>query len=46
MNPLNMLCGGALMTPAPALRLDDDEVLLDQAGARACGRTARIGQSA
>lgn len=32
MNPLNVLRGGALMTPAAALRRADDEVLLDKQG--------------
>jgi glycine betaine/proline transport system ATP-binding protein len=32
MNPLNVLRGGALMTPAAALRRNDDEVFLDRNG--------------
>jgi glycine betaine/proline transport system ATP-binding protein len=32
MNPLNVLRGGALMTPAAALRRHEGEVLLDRAG--------------
>jgi glycine betaine/proline transport system ATP-binding protein len=32
MNPLNVLRGGALMTPAAALERADDEVLLDKRG--------------
>jgi len=32
MNPLNVLRGGALMTPAAALKRTDDEVLLDKNG--------------
>jgi glycine betaine/proline transport system ATP-binding protein len=32
MNPLNVLRGGALMTPAAALRRSDDEVILDRRG--------------
>ncbi len=32
MNPLNVLRGGSLMTPAAALRRKDDEVILDRGG--------------
>ena len=46
MNPLNVLRGGALMTPAAALGAHDDEVLLDGPGASACGSTPTTGRSA
>ena len=45
MNPLNVLRGTSLMTPAASLRREDDAVLLD-AGPSASASTARITRSA
>ena len=44
MNPLNVLRGGSLMTPAASLRRIDNEVMLDRNG-RVCAPARRRGQA-
>ena len=46
MNPLNVLRGGSLMTPAASLRRRENEVMLDRAAAFVCSSTPKTGRSA